>query len=104
MLDVNMADLDGFETCRRARGDPNGARVPIAFLTARKTVEDVKRGVAAGADEFIVKPFEATQLVERIEFMISRSHLLSARRMHRSSKRGPPGAWLPVRSRGVETA
>jgi pilus assembly protein CpaF len=96
MLDVNMTGLDGFETCRRVRDQPNGAHVSIAFLTARKTVEDVKRGVAAGADDFIVKPFNAMQLVERFEFMTSRSRLLSAHRTDPSAKSGPPGAWLPV--------
>lgn len=101
MLDVNMLGLDGFETCRRLRADPNGARVPIAFVTARKTIEDVRRGVAAGADDFLVKPFDPIQLVERIEFMISCSHLLRAHRMRRLSKLGPPGAWLPIRSEGV---
>lgn len=90
MLDVKMPGLDGFETCRRVRSDPNVAHVPIAFLTARKTVDDVKYGVAAGGDDFIVKPFDATQLVERVEFLISRGHLLSVSRTRRSSKLGPP--------------
>jgi DNA-binding response OmpR family regulator len=103
MLDVNMAELDGFETCRRVRSDPHGAHVPIAFLTARKTVNDVKRGVAAGADDFVVKPFDAVQLVERIEFMTSCSHLLNEHRRRRSSKFGPPGAWLPIPLRRVAT-
>jgi CheY-like chemotaxis protein len=100
MLDVNMPDVDGFETCRRLRGEPDSMHVSIAFLTARKTIEDVKRGVAAGADDFIVKPFNAVQLVERIEFMTARSRLLSAHRTRRSSKSGPPGAWLPVQPGG----
>jgi pilus assembly protein CpaF len=102
MLDVNMPDVDGFEMCRRVRDEPNGAKVPIAFLTARKTIEDVKRGVAAGADDFIVKPFNAIELVERIEFMTARGRLLSVHRTRRSSKPGPPGAWLPVQPGRVE--
>jgi DNA-binding response OmpR family regulator len=104
MLDVNMAELDGFETCCRVRSDPHGAHVPIAFLTARKTVSDVKRGVAAGADDFVVKPFDASQLIERIEFMTSCSHLLSEHRKRRSSNFGPPGAWLPIPLRRVATS
>jgi pilus assembly protein CpaF len=96
VLDVNMAGVDGYETCRRLRDQPNGAKVSIALLTARRTIEDVNRGVAAGADDFIVKPFNAIQLVERIEFLTSRSHLLSAHRTDRSAKAGPPVAWLPV--------
>jgi two-component system, OmpR family, response regulator len=99
MLDVNMPELDGFETCRRARLAPNGMLVPIAFLTARQTIEDVKRGVAAGGDEFIVKPFDARYLVERVALMISCAHALSAHRQRSSAKHGPPGAWLPARPR-----
>ena len=86
MLDVNMAALDGFETCRRVRGYRNFSNVPIAFLTARKTPADVKRCIAAGGDDFIVKPFNGTQLIERIEFLISRNHLLSVRRARRAEK------------------
>jgi DNA-binding response OmpR family regulator len=104
MLDVNMPQLDGFETCRRARRDPNGVHIPIAFLTARKTVEDVKDGVAAGGDEFIVKPFDARHLVERMTFMISCTHALSAHRLPDSSRRGPPGAWLRIRPRFGKSA
>jgi CheY-like chemotaxis protein len=90
MLDVKMPGLDGFETCRRIRSDPNVAHVAVAFLTARKTVEDLKRGVAVGGDDFLVKPFNATQLLERIEHLISRGHLITANRARRSSKIGPP--------------
>jgi DNA-binding response OmpR family regulator len=104
MLDLNMPQLDGFETCRRARRDPNGALVPIAFLTARNTIEDVKHGVDVGGDEFIVKPFDPRHLVERIAFMISCTHLLSAHRTRHSSRRGPPGAWIPTRPGRFETS
>ena len=97
MLDLNMPRLDGFETCRRARRDPNGALVPIAFLTARNTVEDVKHGADVGGDEFIVKPFDARHLVERMAFLISCTHMLSAHRMRRSPKSVPLGAWMPAR-------
>jgi CheY-like chemotaxis protein len=90
MLDVRMTGLDGFETCRRIRSDRSVAHVPIAFLTARKTVEDVKRCVAVGGDDFIVKPFDAVQLIERIEQLTSRGRFLGARRARRASKFGVP--------------
>jgi len=44
----------------------------VAFLTARKTVEDVKRGIAVGGNDFIVKPFEMTKLLERMKQWTSR--------------------------------
>jgi CheY-like chemotaxis protein len=90
MLDVRMTGLDGFETCRRIRSDRSVAHVPIAFLTARKTVEDVKRCVAVGGDDFIVKPFDAVQLIERIEHLTTRGRFLGARRARRASKFGVP--------------
>lgn len=86
MLDVNMPNLDGFETCRRIRGYHNFSHVPIAFLTARRTPADVKRCITAGGDDFIVKPFKGTQLVERIEFLMSQHHQLSLRRARRAEK------------------
>ena len=92
MLDVRMRGLDGFETCRRLRGDHNIPNIPIAFLTARKTVADVTRGIAVGADDFIVKPFDATQLVERAGFLISSGPMLSARRALRASRLRPAGS------------
>jgi two-component system, sensor histidine kinase and response regulator len=98
MLDINMPQLDGFETCRRLRLNPNGKHVPVAFLTARTKVEDVKDGVAAGADDFIVKPFNASYLLERMMWMISISDELTALRRLCPPNR-PPGAWVPDRQR-----
>jgi CheY-like chemotaxis protein len=90
MLDVKMPGLDGFETCRRIRGDRKVTQVPVAFLTARRTVEDLKRSVAVGGDDFLIKPFNATQLIARIEHLISRGHLPAMRRARRSSKLNTP--------------
>ncbi len=88
MLDIKMPGLDGFATCQRIRTDRSVAQVPVAFLTARKTVGDLKRGVAVGGDDFLIKPFDAIRLVERIEFLIAHSHVLAANRAQRSTKLG----------------
>jgi DNA-binding response OmpR family regulator len=72
LLDIEMPDMDGFETCRRLRMNPGLRTVPIAFLTARKTVEDVTNGLSAGGNDFIVKPFDPDKLIERIGFWVSR--------------------------------
>jgi DNA-binding response OmpR family regulator len=90
MLDIKMPGLDGFETCRQIRTDRNVAQVPVAFLTARKTVEDVKRSVAVGGDDFLIKPFDAARLVERFAYLISQGHVLSANRARRSATMEPP--------------
>ena len=72
LLDIEMPDLNGFETCRRLRGSDIGKHIPVAFLTARKSPEDVKRGIACGGNDFIVKPFDRTKLLDRIQHWTTR--------------------------------
>lgn len=72
LLDVEMPSMSGFETCRRLRENRELRRVPIAFLTARKTVDDVTEGLAAGGNDFILKPFDGPQLRERIQRWLMR--------------------------------
>jgi CheY-like chemotaxis protein len=66
LLDVQMPGIDGFETCRLIRKRKDLAAVPVAFLTARKGSEDVKECVAAGGNDFIVKPFDRQRLLDRV--------------------------------------
>jgi DNA-binding response OmpR family regulator len=72
ILDVKMRGLDGFETCRRLRLDPAHAAIPILLLTACKTEADVLRARAVGADDFIVKPFDAARLAARVRHWLAR--------------------------------
>ncbi len=55
LLEVEMPSMSGYETCRRLRENPALAHVPVAFLTARKTVEDVSEGLAVGGNDFLYK-------------------------------------------------
>lgn len=66
LLDVQMPLMDGFETCRRLRGIRELRPVPIAFLTARKASDDVRTGLLAGGNDFIVKPFDPDKLIARV--------------------------------------
>jgi two-component system, OmpR family, response regulator len=68
LLDVEMPKMDGFETCRRLRADGRLTHVPIAFLTARKSTEDVRSGMAAGGNDFVLKPFDRAKLIERLNY------------------------------------
>jgi two-component system, OmpR family, response regulator len=68
LLDVEMPKMDGFETCRRLRADWRLTHVPIAFLTARKTSEDVRKGMAVGGNDFVLKPFDRAKLIERLNY------------------------------------
>jgi CheY-like chemotaxis protein len=66
LLDVQMPGMDGFETCRRLRAIFSLKQVPVAFLTARKAAADVQAGIAAGGNDFIVKPFDPEKLIGRV--------------------------------------
>jgi DNA-binding response OmpR family regulator len=72
LLDIVMPDMDGFAVCRILRSNPALRTVPIAFLTARKTAEDLTNGLAAGGNDFIVKPFDPDRLIERIDYWVGR--------------------------------
>jgi CheY-like chemotaxis protein len=71
LLDVEMPSMDGFETCRRLRRMPALQRIPIMFLTARKTAEAVRAGIGAGGNDFMVKPFDPVRLLERVDHWVS---------------------------------
>ena len=66
LLDVILPDLDGLEVCRRLRADPQLGAVPILLLTALNDKAARLAGLAAGADDFIPKPFDATDLRARV--------------------------------------
>ncbi|MFW6086870.1 MAG: diguanylate cyclase [Myxococcota bacterium] len=70
ILDVMMPEMDGFELCRRVRRHPAMRFTPILFVTRRGDVEQRVKGLEAGADDYIAKPFEPAELVARV-----RSHL-----------------------------
>lgn len=72
LLDIQMPDMDGLETCRRIRAIRETAQVPVAFLTASNSSDDVRAGLAAGGNDFIVKPFDIKKLVARVEHWTTR--------------------------------
>ena len=67
-----MPDMDGFEVCRRLRAVPEGRVIPVAFLTALKTRDDVRAGIAAGGNDFILKPIDRAKLLERVSVWSNR--------------------------------
>ena len=67
LLDIQMPEMDGFELCRQIRAIEACRNVPVAFVTARRTAQDVKAGIAAGGNDFITKPFDAQNMMARIE-------------------------------------
>ena len=67
-----MPDMNGFELCRRIRMNPAFRQVPIAFVTAAKTLEAIREGMAAGGNDFVVKPIREDKLLERVKYWTSR--------------------------------
>src|SRR5882672_4664242 len=69
VLDVMLPGLDGIEVCRRLR---EGTDVPILMLTARDAVSDRVKGLDAGADDYLVKPFAYDELLARVRALLRR--------------------------------
>ncbi len=70
LLDIMLPGLDGIEVCKRIRGESG---VPIVMLTARTDTVDVVVGLGAGADDYILKPFKAQELIARVRARLRRS-------------------------------
>jgi len=76
-LDVNLPDLSGIEVCRRLRRHPRLAGSSIIMLTAAAQHDDISRGLAAGATQYLTKPFSPVRLLSLVEGLL------------------PGAAWLP---------
>lgn len=70
LLDLGLPDMDGIDVCRRIRGRSG---VPIIVVTARSQVEERIKGLRAGADDFLVKPYDVRELLARIEAVTRRT-------------------------------
>jgi two-component system phosphate regulon response regulator PhoB len=72
VLDVMMPGIDGLEVARRLRADDQTRSIPIILLSAKAQAADVQAGLAV-ADDYITKPFEPLELLDRVASMLSRS-------------------------------
>ena len=70
ILDIGLPDIDGLQVCRSLRAD--GLTLPILMLTARDAVGDRVAGLDAGADAYLVKPFEPAELCDLASALLSR--------------------------------
>lgn len=75
ILDVTMPNLGGFDVCRQLR--TGGNKIPILCLTARHATRDRVEGLDAGADDYLVKPFELDELLARVRSLLRRSNSFS---------------------------
>jgi DNA-binding response OmpR family regulator len=81
LLDLGLPSLDGFDVCRRLRG---ATRAPVVILTARDAVADRVRGLDAGADDYVVKPFSLDELLARVRAALRRATLRDHGRLLRA--------------------
>jgi CheY-like chemotaxis protein len=66
LLDVMMPEMTGLELCRTLKNEPATANVPVFLVTARAMVSERARGVAAGADAYVTKPFVDKELIKQV--------------------------------------
>jgi DNA-binding response OmpR family regulator len=72
ILDTMMPGMSGLEVCRELRKEPATAKIPVIILTALAHEADIRAGMAAGADDYIVKPFSTSDFSARIGKVVAR--------------------------------
>ena len=73
LTDVRMPKMSGYEACQRIKADPTTKHIPVVFLTARGQEQEVQAGVAAGGDEYLLKPFEQAQLIKKVADILAKA-------------------------------
>jgi CheY-like chemotaxis protein len=72
VCDVMMPGMDGFEVVRRLRSDASTSRLPIVMLSAKAMGSDARKGLDAGADEYVTKPFDPAELIDVVDRLLGR--------------------------------
>lgn len=70
LLDVMMPKLSGFEVCKKVKDDPETRKIMILMVTALNELGDIERGVQAGTDDFLTKPVNKVELLQRVGNML----------------------------------
>lgn len=81
LLDVMMPEMDGFETCRRIKSNPESAHIPVVMVTALSDRADRVRGLEAGADDFLTKPVDDRALFARVRSLVRLKMLMDEWRL-----------------------
>jgi|SRR5512138_3002104 DNA-binding response OmpR family regulator len=72
MFDVRMPKMTGYDACKKIKADPEIAHTPVIFLSAKGQENEIEQGLAAGAEEYLLKPFAPDQLTERVRAVLAK--------------------------------
>ena len=87
LLDVMLPDTDGYDVCLRIKSDGNTAHIPVIFLSARGEVVDKVRGLSCGAADYVTKPWNAAELLARIDAVLGQARSARAPRLEKPTER-----------------
>jgi response regulator RpfG family c-di-GMP phosphodiesterase len=87
LLDVMLPDTDGYDVCLRIKSDGNTAHIPVIFLSARGEVVDKVRGLSCGAADYVTKPWNAAELLARIDAVLAQARSARPPRLEKPSVR-----------------
>jgi CheY-like chemotaxis protein len=74
ILDVRMPRMTGYEACQKIKADPRTHAIPVVFLSAKGQDAEIRTGLAAGATEYLLKPFAPTDLVEKVRQLLMKTY------------------------------
>jgi DNA-binding response OmpR family regulator len=72
LMDVRMPKINGYEACKILKSDPDTSSIPVVFLSARGQEAEVKAGLMAGGDDYILKPISPDKLTEKVSFYLQK--------------------------------
>ena len=72
LMDVRMPRMTGYDACRLMKADPILKDIPVVFLSAKGQDSEIQTGLAAGAEEYLLKPFAPDQLTERVRVILAK--------------------------------
>lgn len=73
LMDVRMPQMSGYEACEKLKSNPATRDIPIVFLSAKGQESEIRQGLSAGAEEYILKPFAPDELVRRVQEILRRT-------------------------------
>jgi two-component system cell cycle response regulator len=86
LLDVMMPEMDGFETCRKIKSNPDTMHIPVVMVTALSGIEDRVKGLECGADEFLTKPTNDTALFARVKSLARMKNMIDELKLRNKTK------------------